>query len=197
MVTDASVHYTYAITYGMGSIKTKEDELNSSVDKVKQGQPEGMVEIFDELAPEIFRYAYSLTKCKDMAEDVVSETFLRAWKNIDTYKKGNFRAFLYTIARNYAFDTLRKDKHTTSLSDLNTPLTTEESVDSFAINKEQNEELLKEMMKLPDLQREIVTLRFFQQLSVKETAKVVGKSSINVRVIQHRALNELQKFIHE
>ena len=179
----------------MRSTRLSGKDLTDLIEQAQAGDSEAMTALYDEFAGEIFRYALSITKNPDIAEDVASETFVRAWTHLSSYKGDGtcFRAYLYKIARNYAYDVLRKESHTTPLTDAHTPLLAENHTANLAIFNEQQRSIYDAVGTLPDIQRDIVVLRFFEGLSVAETANIIGCTKVNVRVVQYRALRELRK----
>lgn len=171
------------------------DELLQLVEKAKDGDAEAIVSLYDTYAPDIYRYAVSITRDEDLAKDVVSESFLRAWTHLPSFKGGNFRAYLYTIARNYIFDVIRKDSKCTELTEEPEEEAIRGDVLKRAIRTENAEHLFAALQQLPDKYKEVVTLRFMEELTVKETAAVIGISEISVRVTQSRALSKLRKLL--
>ncbi len=130
----------------------------------------------------LLRYCYMLTKDVNLAEDIVQETYLRFWQS-HTYKDTNKElAYLYTIARNLCMDEFRKPK----LDDIEdycelsgeSEYEPEARIDSLVI-----EEALEQIPK--DL-RELIVLRFTNEMSVTDIAKIVGISRFAV----HRRLKE-------
>jgi RNA polymerase sigma-70 factor, ECF subfamily len=171
------------------------EEISALVERAKQGDADALTKLYDIFAPHIFRYALTIVRNSDVAEDVLSEAFMRAWTHLPTFEGDNFRAFLYTIARNYAFDVLRKDGRCDPL-----PVEPEDpgewnDVLKQAIASEESRRIMLALKKLPQRYREVVTLRFLEGLSVKETAEVTGLSPIAVRVTQSRGLRKLEKLL--
>ena len=130
----------------------------------------------------LLRYCYTLTKDINLAEDIVQETYLKFWSSL-SYKDTNKElAYLYTIARNLCMDEFRKPK----LENIDTcyELTgkpeyePEARIDHLVI-----EDALE---KLPEDLRELIVLRFTNEMSVTDIAKIVGISRFAV----HRRLKE-------
>lgn len=130
----------------------------------------------------LLRYCYMKTKDRCIAEDIVQETFLRFWQN-HTYKDtGKELAYLYTIARNLCMDEFRKTKS--------------EDIDSFpelaADGKYEPEKSLdtivieKALEQLPEELREIIILRYTNDISVSDIGKIMNMSRFAV----HRRLKE-------
>lgn len=66
--------------------------------------------MYNTYADEIYRYCLSHSSDSDLSEDIVSETFMKAWKHFDTFDNKHPRAWLYTIAKNLFRDHWRKNQ---------------------------------------------------------------------------------------
>jgi len=149
--------------------------------------------MYNEFADDIYRWLLVHVRDVELAEDLTADTFLKAWKQFDTFDRKHPRGWLYAIARNNLTDYWRKKK----------PLALDESVEIVDEDTPTNEEVLdfkieakraaKAIVHLPDDMKSVVTLRFMQGYSVKQTAESLGMSEANVRVIQYRSLKRLRK----
>lgn len=165
--------------------------------KATQGESEAFGMLFDKYADKIYRFIYYKVVNKELAEDLASQCFLKAWEQISTGQKvKTFQAWVYRIARNLVVDYYR----TREREEL--PLIyqddAEDETAELKFNPEENlnsEELEKLLLSLKSEIREIVILKYVEELSINEIAKIVEKSAGNVRVILHRALKELQNKI--
>ena len=128
------------------------------------------------------------------AEDATAEVFIKAIQALPKYRyQGTpIIAWLLTIARNTAINSLKKQarrregilEDTASISD--DPV--ESVARSFAAD-----ELSYGLTKLTKLQRRVLTLRFFQQLSIKETAEKTGRTESAVKFLQHSAIRAMRR----
>jgi RNA polymerase sigma-70 factor (ECF subfamily) len=152
------------------------------------------LDAYDRHADEIFRFSYYKVLDRDRAKDVVQEVFLRTWEYIRKGKEvGNIRAFLYRVANNIIVDDFRK-KHEYSLTALqedgfDIPVDTREHF----LTKDEVERLEKHMEALHVAYREVIVLRYVNELSVKEMAALLGETENNVSVRLHRAISALKK----
>ena len=168
-------------------------QLESLAMKAKTGDRDAFAQLYDLMARDIYRFVLVMTKERGSAEDVVSETFIRVWRCIDTYQGGNFRAYVFTIARNCTIDILRKRKRDAyGIEDENDLVGTESTPLDQAIRTEEEKHLYAALIKLSDRYREVVALRFFQNMSVKEVAELLERSESSVKITQHRALKKLR-----
>lgn len=163
--------------------------------KAKQGDAEAFTLLFDKYSKKIYRFIYFKISNKELAEDLASQCFLKAWEQIARGQRiKNFQSWLYRIARNLVVDYYRNREK----EELRLIYQLEEAGTEDKFNPDENldrEQLEKLLFLLKSEIREIVVLRFIEQLSIKEIAKIVDKSAANVRVIIHRALKELQEKI--
>lgn len=144
-----------------------DDEL---IERIRDGDEAGAEELITRYYPAILRYCRWHCADDARAEDLTQETFLRVFKNLPEYrKKDKFKSWLYTIANHLCIDESRK----TTWHVLDDNLLDEHSVFSGVENREEVERLLQ---KLSPEQREAVILRFGEQLSFKEIAKVTNCS---------------------
>jgi RNA polymerase sigma-70 factor (ECF subfamily) len=147
--------------------------------------------LYKQHAPAVYRFALSIVGDPQTAEEITSESFFRAWSRQETIKHSTMRSYLFTIAKNVYRDQLRKTKRQETLDG--------EYVDgsvAFAAELERSQEhrLVKELMgELEEGDREILTLRYQEDLSHDEIASILGINSANVRIRAFRARKKLLK----
>ncbi len=165
------------------------------VERVRQGDKDAFTVIFDEYYPKIFRYVYFKVPQVETCEDLSNEVFLKFWQAAyhDKKKVRDLQAFLYRIAHNTVIDFYRTRKAEVSLNQA-IHATDEQSEKILQmINIDQDmQKVIAALRELPDDQAEIVSLKYIEELSVKEIAQVTGKKENNIRVILHRAIKILQ-----
>ncbi|OGI69819.1 hypothetical protein A3A09_03460 [Candidatus Nomurabacteria bacterium RIFCSPLOWO2_01_FULL_42_20] len=161
------------------------------------------VAVYDEFSDAIFRYCYIQTSDRDIARDLTQDTFMKAWEylvNVEhTRKKIEYmKAFLYKIATNLIIDYRRKKKPTVSLETL-----MEEGFDVGTPEKAQEkheivfegEEAIKTLSQLDEKYRDVLTMRYVDDLSIKEIAEITGETENNVSVRIHRGLEKLRELV--
>ncbi|MBI2031917.1 MAG: RNA polymerase sigma factor [Candidatus Levybacteria bacterium] len=163
-----------------------------------------MRDSFDELylqfSDKIYKYFYWQTGDPYLAEDFTGEVFARVWKNWKRFKPDFSQAFLYRVARNLLIDYWRKNKNRNEMS-LETSIEAgiEPSYDEDFIEKIQNDDEIRKLRDaiklLPENLKEIIILRFMEELSAKEVGEISGLTEVNVRVLQYRALRKLREVI--
>lgn len=167
---------------------------------------------FDELLSrsqdKIFNYIMYIVKDEDLANDLFQETFLKAITKMQSGKytdSGKFFWWLTRVAHNVIIDHYRalKNRHVVEptkdndLSNLNSKSVTDGSRESEMANAQVLCDVKRLMEALPEQQREVVFMRYYQELSFKEIAKITGVS-INTSLGRMRyALINLRKLSHQ
>nr|WP_323747465.1 ECF subfamily RNA polymerase sigma factor, BldN family [Catenulispora rubra] len=177
-------------------------ESEAMVHLVHQAQ-EGSADAFGELyriyCDTVFRYIYYRVSTRALAEDLTSETFVRALRRITTFswQGRDFGAWLVTIARNLVADHFKSSRHRMEVStgEMLDSNEVEASPEDSVLEHLSNEALLDAVHRLNDQQRECVTLRFLQGLSVAETADIMGKNEGAIKTLQYRAVRTLARLL--
>ena len=166
---------------------------------------------FDELLQRHQSYVYSyilfLVKEEDKADDIFQETFTRAIIAIRSHKyqtTGKFSAWLIRIAHNLIIDTTRETESGKQITQekftpiiLNDIRLSESGVEKSIIEQQKADQIRKMLDYLPDVQREVILLRFYEDLSFKEIAEKTGVS-INTSLGRMRyALINLRKVVQQ
>jgi RNA polymerase sigma-70 factor (ECF subfamily) len=171
----------------------------SVVDAVQAGDFSAFAEIYRQHSKSIVDYAYSRTGNRPLAEDVASETFLRALRSIRTvhYSGKELKSWLTTIARNIVIDTMRSPwhRHAIVTADIPEALGQFDSPEQDVLDGLDQAVLLRGIGDLSAPQRECVWLRFFANLSVDEVGERMGRNATSVRALQYRAVRRLAEIL--
>lgn len=150
-------------------------------------------------APGLFAYAYQQTTSREDAEDIVLDVFLSVLQNprFPTFDEKKQEAWLWTITRNKVVDYYRRSTHRqhVSIEWLSEPLYEDDRLapEQLSLKREEYVQLSGAMRALPELQQEILRLRFGHDLKCKEIASVLEKSEGAVRTILLRTLQRLRE----
>ena len=162
------------------------------VRKAKFGDASAFGRLYDSTLERIYRYVFFRVTDAELAEDLTSQVFLKAWENLRRYKPGGpFVAWLYTIARNTVIDHYRTRKQSVPLDQ--TVIKEDPALDEKVDLKHDIGVLQEAMQELTDEQREVLTLRFLADMETGEIAERMQKSEGAIRALQMRALQALAK----
>ncbi|MGW2838597.1 ECF subfamily RNA polymerase sigma factor, BldN family [Streptomyces sp. NPDC001493] len=169
------------------------------VERAQAGEADAFGRLYDQYSDTVYRYIYYRVGGKATAEDLTSETFLRALRRISTFtwQGRDFGAWLVTIARNLVADHFKSSRFrlevtTGEMLDANE---VERSPEDSVLESLSNAALLQAVRRLNPQQQECVTLRFLQGLSVAETARVMGKNEGAIKTLQYRAVRTLARLL--
>ncbi|WP_447004632.1 sigma-70 family RNA polymerase sigma factor [Saccharothrix isguenensis] len=163
------------------------------------GDTDAFGALYDRYVDVVYRYVLFRVGDRTLAEDVTSETFLRALRSIGSisYQGRDVGAWFVTIARNIVFDHVKSSRYrlevtTAELAD-NREVT--DGPEQEVLTDATNAELLRCVAQLGEDQRECITLRFIQGLSVAETAARMGRNEGAIKALQHRAVRRLAQLL--
>ncbi len=158
---------------------------------------DAFLKAYETYADAIFRHCYFRVYHREQANDLMQQTFMRTWQTlVQGTEIENLRAFLYKVANNLIIDEARKKREQVSLDGL------EES--GFEPSTNPRPELEKSLdhqalypylQQLDEKHREVVIMRYIDDLSPKEIAQVLGESANVISVRIHRAIERLRHLI--
>ncbi len=171
--------------------------------RAKNKDPEAFSQVYDLYAEKIYRYIFFKVRTQEDAQDLTSEVFLKTWQYIAENSKDikNLNALFYKIARNLVIDYYRKLSQQEVLMEQEI-LEQQEAVvsqtDLQAVEtKIEMEKIEEKLRELKDEYRDVIILRYIEQMSINEIAQVIEKKTGAVRVMIFRALNTLKDLMEE
>jgi RNA polymerase sigma-70 factor, ECF subfamily len=179
--------------------KPNRDEEKRLVYRAVERDQAAFAELYDRHVVRVYRHIYYMVNDAREAEDLTAQSFLKAWEAIDRYKERGapFIAWLLRIAHNLTISHLRARREHSELDDgfvdQKRGGNPEESLEQAADERSVRDAVLK----LREEQRQVIMLRFVEELDYTEVAAMIGKSVPAVRVIQHRALGNLRKIMQQ
>jgi RNA polymerase sigma-70 factor, ECF subfamily len=181
--------------------ETERSRLIALVELARGGDAEAFGQLYDHYQPSVYRFLYYRTRSTNLAEDLTSEAFLRALRNMSSFRwQGrDFGAWLMTIARNLCTDHFKAGKTRLELTteDMSVHDDATEGPENTVLAGLTNEILLDALRQLSDEQRDCLIMRFLQGLTIAETAEVLGRSEGAVKQLQLRGVRNLAKLIPE
>jgi RNA polymerase sigma-70 factor (TIGR02952 family) len=165
------------------------------VRQAQEGDAEAFGRLYDHYVTMVHRYVYHRVGDRATAEDVTSETFVRALRRIDSlsFQGRDVGAWLVTIARNIIFDHVKSSRYRLEVAtaDMRDADRATDGPEDAVVAHLTNRELLACVQQLGSEQQECIVLRFIHGLSVSETAEIMGKKDGAIKALQHRAVRRL------
>ena len=178
-------------------MKDKLQEKKYLYNIIAKKDPEAYGKLYDLYIERIYRFVYYKVRSKEEAEDLVSDIFLKCWNYLISKPSNGITSFsglIYKIARNVVIDSYRKKaKNNEYPLEAAFMLAEDDCTEKIEI-KQDVEYLLSLIAKLKYEYQEVVMLRYVEELSIKEIAKIVNKKQTAVRVTLHRAVKKLKSF---
>ncbi|PIZ99485.1 MAG: hypothetical protein COX77_01405 [Candidatus Komeilibacteria bacterium CG_4_10_14_0_2_um_filter_37_10] len=169
--------------------------------RARLGNKAAFGELYNKYVNKLYRFVYFKVNDTELTQDIIAQTFLKFWELIVKEKRiSEIQALLYQIAKNLVIDSYREKS--------NQPLPllydTEGEVDpalivEFDLHAKIDSQLVHralEQINNADY-KEVIVLRYIEGLSITEIAKITDKSTGNIRILNHRALAELKKILHD
>ncbi|MFC4019626.1 ECF subfamily RNA polymerase sigma factor, BldN family [Micromonospora sp. GCM10011542] len=178
-------------------------EVWTLVERAQAGEAEAFGLIYDRYVDTVFRFVYFRVGNRQLAEDLTSDTFLRALKRIGsfTWQGRDLGAWLVTIARNLVADHFKSGRYRLEVTTGDVLDADREdrgpegSPEAAVVEHITNVALLTAVKQLNPEQQECIVLRFLQGFSVAETARAMGKNEGAIKALQYRAVRALARLL--
>ncbi len=148
--------------------------------------------LFDRYHLRIFNFFNKMIHNRSVSEDLTQDVFYKVMKYRTSYKKGNFAAWIYTVARNIFSSYYQKQKKE-SASELNEYTLKEDESTVADSNREELNHLQKAINKLNQDDRELIIMNRYQEIKYHEIAEIIGSTEGAVKVRTHRAIKKLKE----
>ncbi len=169
------------------------------VARATRGDAGAFGDLYERYLDEIFRFIFYRVLDQEEAEDLTERVFLKAWEALPRGPRpiANFRAWIYRVARNQVIDRHRTRKAAVPLEEVATLRDGSPAPEAVAQAREESAELAAVLARLEPRYQQVLVCRFVNGLSHAETAQVLGLKENHVRVLQHRALQEVRGLLSD
>ncbi len=170
------------------NLQTEQTIINQS-----KSDPTAFGPIFEVYVKDVYRYVYSLTKEKNKTEDIVSDCFIKAIKNIQTYEftGKSIKHWLFVIARNAVYG--HKIMNKVPFSEDQVEGTEDDTVLNRLITEEKAGEIEISLSKLTIDQQEVIKLKIWEEFTFEEISQLTNRSVSACKMLYYRALNQLRE----
>ncbi|RLQ95056.1 RNA polymerase sigma factor SigX [Falsibacillus albus] len=160
--------------------------------------------IYTKYHQDVFQFLIYMVKNRELAEDLVQEVYIRVLKSYQNFEgKSSEKTWLFSIARNVAIDYFRKQKgwrgkliHRFDWSSNKEAVGEHQLPDEIAMQNETIRQLYAGLDQCSTDQKSVIIMRYLNDLTIYETAEVLGWTESKVKTTQHRALKKLKKVMN-
>ncbi len=148
--------------------------------------------LYREYRPKVAGYIHNHVNDPEDAEDLCSEVFRKAWEHLDSQNRTGFSSYIYTITRNTVVDYFRTRRQTAPLTeDLSVP----DTMGDKLLREETLSELASALKQLPEAQRELIVLRYYENRSLQDISEIMSLSYGVTKRMHQAALTALRKVL--
>ena len=175
------------------ALKESRKEEQAIIERLKAGDPSVIDDIVEQYKKPLFEFIVRIVNNYDAAEDIFQETWIKVIRHINSFRgEAKFSTWLFQIARNVYRDAMRKKKDLCYVSiEEAKELTCEPAVD--AVNIIKMEHVRKIVSGLPIKMKEVIVLRYYHDLNIKEISELLGCSAGTVKSRIFRASGIIRK----
>lgn len=170
------------------------------LERAASGDSDAFSQVYERFAAAMYRHAYFRVSDKALAEDIMADIFLKTWEYIAAGKRvDNLKSFLYRVANNLIIDHYRRKNRQPIPMDEDLERVLDDGRNPIEpIDRRLDADAVAAAMKhLRADYREVVAMRYFDDLSYDEIAELTGRSKNAVYISAHRGLKELVKIMEK
>lgn len=167
-----------------------------AISRASRGDPDAFRLLVERHARAVFRLAYRMTSNENDAQDLVQETFLKAWKQIGKFDgRASFSTWLHRICANCSLDHLRgrQRKRETEIAEGFDPVGHDPSPERLAISVQVSERLEPALSQLSGMERTAFVLRHYEGKSIEEISGILGVEAGAAKHSVFRAVQKLRR----
>ncbi len=176
------------------------DDVTDLISQCQNGNKEAFGQLMEPFIQKAFRISFSIVCSKESAEDAVQNSLLEAYKNIMSGKSfQTFESWFYSLVASRSIDVVRKSSREKQHVDLHEMFELMDHASQpldVVLEKEESAGLLENILNLPDKERMIIILYYYQELSIREISNLLKKSEGTVKMRIHRGRKRLKKSVN-
>ena len=189
-----------ALPHSSGTVNTP-DADHQAIERFLAGDASAFEELYHRYQPYVYNIVHGIVQNADDARDVSQDVFLHVYDALPSFRGGSaFSTWLYRVAVNAAISYVRRERRhphvpLDSLREFRADIDAEPQQQATRMETQQTVQQL--LAQLPEQQRAVLVLRYFQELSLDEMAEVLNCSVAAVKVRLHRARNAFRTLFQQ
>ncbi len=168
---------------------------------IKQGDKQEMVFrwILNEYKSQLYWLVRRMVMHHADADDVLQNVFIKVWQNMNKFRgDSELYTWVYRIGVNESLSFLnKKKKQATSMTEFGSYLYEQMNADSYFDGTEAQKQLQKAILKLPEQQRLVFNMRYFEEIKYQDMAEILGKSEGALKANYHHAVKKIEEYLKD
>ncbi len=167
---------------------------------VKEKKELAFTRIMEKYQEKLYWHVRRIVISHDDADDVIQNTFIKVWNNLDHFRKDSgLFTWLFRIATNEALTILKKQKRNKFLpwSDYENYLEENLESDEYFLGDAIAEKLQKAIIRLPEKQRLVFNMKYFEEMKYEDMAEILGTSVGALKASYHHAVKKIENYLKE
>lgn len=154
--------------------------------------------IVNDLTPQLYMHIRRIVQYHDDANDVLQNTYLKAWKALDNFRgEAQLSTWLFRIALNESISFMQRKRPTDSLSDDMEDMVQTLASDPYFDGDETELQLQQAIARLPEKQRVVFNLRYFEEMKYEEMSQLLDTSEGALKTSYHLAVKKIEQYFNE
>jgi RNA polymerase sigma-70 factor (ECF subfamily) len=175
-----------------------QEQIQVLIERSRSGDKKAFEKLVVEFQPAVFRFAFRLLCNEDEAKDIVQETFIKVWLNLDKYREHySFTTWIYKIACNLCYDSLRSTKHRFEAISEDFHPVSSENVEQAVINNDLKSLIVLFTRQLTPKQRLVFTLSEIEELNVEEIQTITRLSAAKIKSNLYLAKKQIKEKMNQ
>lgn len=172
------------------------------INKVLQGDVNSFAQLVDNYKNMVFSLALKMVKSREEAEEISQDTFIKAYQNLPKFQgDSKFSTWLYKIAYHTSLDAIKKNKNNNNTVEINEvnyhKIASLDNTLQYLERKERAKLMDDCLLKLPEDERSIIWMFYYEELSLKEICDITSLTETNLKVKLHRARKRLLTIVEQ
>ncbi len=198
----SSLRFNGIVSSKRSTAQAEPDGDHALLKQIVRREPDALARLYDRYSPCALSLAFRILRDRDLAEQVIQDAFWKVWQHAAEFEptRGSFSTWLFTIVRNLSIDQLRRRKDEPSLDDDDHASTLEAQLGGVDVSETvsrqlRSEEIRAALRALPDAQRRVLEMAYFEGLTRREIAEKLGEPLGTIHTRARLGLEKLGQFL--
>jgi RNA polymerase sigma-70 factor (ECF subfamily) len=175
-----------------------EDTILTEALRCPETQRDAFERIVNLYSEQLYRQIRRMVYCHDDANDILQNTFIKAWINLDSYRgDARIATWLYRICINETLNFMQKKKETSRLDDASPSITSRLLADSFFDGDATALQLQEAISLLPEKQRVVFQLKYYEEMKYEEMSIILDTSVGALKASYHHAVKKICEYFKQ